>query len=135
MVRTTQWSPDTCGCIIEYSWDDSVQDHTHELHRVIKKCEHHASLSDSEVWDTVNSENKGKNVAHGEMLAVERISDAVPGGARKFKEGVNFDWKFEGTGKNRVLKPSIVGADLSKVEEEVVHSKLKVSLGANKLKV
>ncbi len=23
-IRTTRWSPDTCGCVVEYSWDDTV---------------------------------------------------------------------------------------------------------------
>ena len=23
-VKTTRWSPDTCGCVLEYSWDDAL---------------------------------------------------------------------------------------------------------------
>ena len=60
----TTWMPDSCGCIVEYSWDsDSDEDsrvHTFVGHS--KKCNDHEHLWDKDVYDTVIEENQRKNI-------------------------------------------------------------------------
>lgn len=69
MLKTTQWRPDTCDCIIEYSWDDSVpaEEREHVDHTMVKVCDAHQSLVettlDSDIADIVKNENISKNKA------------------------------------------------------------------------
>lgn len=80
MLKTTQWSPDTCGCIFEYEWDtdDPPDTRTHTLKRLVTACAAHAAGTDRQRFDAVELENKSKNrgVARvAQILAVE--PDAV----------------------------------------------------------
>jgi hypothetical protein len=64
MIKYTLWSPDTCGCQIEYSWDDSidVKDRVHTCVSIRKKCEKHTHLNDKhEHFKQVLKENQDKN--------------------------------------------------------------------------
>ncbi len=40
MIRTTRWSPATCACVIEYTWDDAVSEdkRTHTVSNVLNRC-------------------------------------------------------------------------------------------------
>lgn len=45
--RTTRWKPDTCGCTVDYSWDDAVPEADLVLTCVaVELCPDHASLAD-----------------------------------------------------------------------------------------
>lgn len=62
-MRTTRWSPDTCGCVLEYDWDDAVADdqrtHTYARHVII--CVIHAAVSGgSNRYDAVIEENASR---------------------------------------------------------------------------
>lgn len=72
-MQVTTWKPDTCGCEIEYQWDDSVsQDNrTHSL-KVIKPCAIHASDPHPTAYQNVLNENQSKN------LAIELLVKSVP---------------------------------------------------------
>jgi hypothetical protein len=53
----TRWSPDTCGCVIEY--DDQVR-----VTAVVKKCTKHAGTKDDATHlETVLAHNRRKNAA------------------------------------------------------------------------
>ena len=41
MIRKQLWSPDTCGCIFETSWDDNNPDAEHKLVESVLKCPAH----------------------------------------------------------------------------------------------
>lgn len=72
MIRTTRWTPDTCGCTLEYQWDDAVPEssRTHTLSRVVTACPAHATLpSDAARYDAAVDENSTKNQAKAEILA------------------------------------------------------------------
>jgi hypothetical protein len=59
----TQWSPDTCGCEIEY--DDDLK-----VVAVHKKCAKHADTVDDAIhFDTVLAHNRKKNAAHNAVVA------------------------------------------------------------------
>lgn len=61
----TSWQPDTCGCIIEYSWDrDSDENNrVHSFHGHSRKCSDHEHLWNEDVYTTVLEENQRKNIA------------------------------------------------------------------------
>lgn len=75
MLKTTQWSPDTCGCIFEYEWDTDVPEstRTHTLKRLVTACAAHAG-TERQRYDAVVTENTAKNRGVSrvaEVLAVE----------------------------------------------------------------
>lgn len=63
MKRTTIWKPDTCKCVIEYEWDDALNEDTriHEVKNILERCEAHQLTLDEEVFITVEEENRRKN--------------------------------------------------------------------------
>jgi hypothetical protein len=67
--KVTRWSPDTCDCVIEYSWDDAVpqEQRVHTVSRIVQKCSTHAKLglSDAHHFAHVLAENQRKNQASG----------------------------------------------------------------------
>ena len=89
MIQKTLWSPDTCGCSLEYSWDDSVPQElrTHSISKVIKACPIHSHHPDKEShYADVLSENQSKNKAVG--LLVKTIAK-LDGGQDEVK------WRFD----------------------------------------
>lgn len=67
MLRTTYWSPDTCGCVLEYEWDDTQDENTriHSFKKAVQLCEHHKALLGDKAYDQVMSENTCKNQVLG----------------------------------------------------------------------
>jgi len=66
-IQITRWSPDTCGCVLEYEWDDAVapDSRVHSHNRTVNKCQHHADIGDSAAYDAVVDENSRKNISLG----------------------------------------------------------------------
>lgn len=58
MLRTVEWSPDTCTCVIEYAYDDSVPlaQVTFVASRHVRKCVDHRNLVLSTAFDAVTEE-------------------------------------------------------------------------------
>lgn len=44
MIKTTRWRPNTCGCVLEYTWDTEDPSHvrTHSQSRIVVQCQQHA---------------------------------------------------------------------------------------------
>lgn len=66
MIQKTTWHPDTCGCVIEFEWDNSLpQDkRIHTASKVVKACpahEHHVNKDDH--YADLTGENVSKNKA------------------------------------------------------------------------
>ncbi len=61
MIKTTRWKPDTCSCVIDYEWDDSisVDSREHTFKRFIKQCSIHQELD----WTKTLQHNQEKNQA------------------------------------------------------------------------
>lgn len=72
MIKTTTWHPDTCDCIIEYTWDteESEEVRTHDYKRVTRACAVHAGLVDGKkIHDEVKDENFRKNMVLHEVTS------------------------------------------------------------------
>lgn len=80
-VHVTQWRPDTCGCVLEYEWDDEVEPderlHTVRTHDD-SACPRHKTLKmkKSAAFDHVLEENQRKNRVHAEL--VEHAAEHQP---------------------------------------------------------
>jgi hypothetical protein len=97
MRRETQWSPDTCSCILVYEWDDAQPEsaRTHSFKRAVRLCEHHKGLAEAKAYDKVLAENTLKNLAYIE--------------ARKIKPSLmeeDYTWSFD---EARKLKVGFLG--------------------------
>lgn len=113
MIHTTRWSPDTCGCVVEYDWDDSVdaKDRTHVLNK-ITRCPFHENLAKNAAYSAVLDENQTKNKVHG--LVVENFPELVnevknPDGSisKQLKPEIKFNFSFD---VDRKLQVELVGA-------------------------
>ena len=64
-ITMNRWSPDTCDCILEFSFDPSLSAdlRTHTATSVIKACLYHPQGTPTVHMDTVQTENILKNVA------------------------------------------------------------------------
>ena len=70
-IQRTRWQPDTCNCIIDYEWDDTVAQgqRVHAAAIIIRQCPAHAHHSDKhQMYDDLLSENTSKNRAIGQIL-------------------------------------------------------------------
>jgi hypothetical protein len=136
MIHTTRWSPDTCSCVIDYTWDDTVPDNerTHNLSNVIERCPAHQALSDNDTFSSLMDENPRKNIALAECLenGPPTLSDTI-GGAKQLKPNVTFDWSWSGTAPNRLLTVSFSGVGLTGTDKNVMRNALNNKLGANKV--
>lgn len=118
MIKTTRWKPDTCGCEIEYSWDDSVSEdkRAHTVSKVNKTCPDHANLADNPTkYAKVLEENQTKNKVYAQIL--ENCPDLVeektnPDGtvSKQLKPDKEYKWSFDGS---RKLQVEVVGASLT----------------------
>lgn len=108
MINVTRWSPDTCDCVLEYSWDTEVADdqRVHTPLPPVKICDDHRANSQSEVHDKVHEENTRKN------KVLDEIAKALPSYAKVDENGnSNADlekikWSFD---VDRKLKIELVG--------------------------
>lgn len=68
-ITTTRWSPDTCACVVEYSWDTSTSEdqRVHTPHAVIQRCARHAAHQDSALHAALMDENPRKNRLLGRL--------------------------------------------------------------------
>lgn len=72
MIRVTRWSPDTCGCELEYEWDDAQDENTrtHRFKRAVHLCECHRDSVATEAYDEVLKENTRKNIVFAEAQKI-----------------------------------------------------------------
>ena len=73
MLRTTKWRPDTCGCEIEYEWDDSISDdqRVHSVKNILHPCKAHKNLDSVTHYNTILEENTEKNKLVGKVIELD----------------------------------------------------------------
>ncbi len=108
MIKTTTWSPDTCGCRIEYDWDTEVaQDsRTHTLKQFVKRCPAHSTGTEVVAYAAVTDENTRKNILRGAILTDFPALRVVDGdGNADFADG--FSWSFDDQRRLVVTLPKV----------------------------
>lgn len=113
MLKTTTWKPDTCGCVIEYEWDDAVSENvrTHKVKNIIKNCGLHGKTLEEEVYNSVLDENQRKNKMLGAIIdkipsATENRIQEDGSFIKQLKAGLQYNWKFNA---DRNLEVNLVG--------------------------
>lgn len=71
MLRTQEWVPDHCGCIIDLAYDDQVGTMVAIEH--VRKCQYHRNTSLANLYSTVSEESSRIQTIR------ERILIALPG--------------------------------------------------------
>lgn len=121
MLRQTRWSPDTCNCVLDYQWDDSVPEsaRTYTLKNIEKRCPEHNAVNNDQLYDAVLSENQGKNAAFGEIerLLAPPNQDADAREALQRKISRSFDWRFDDQRKLVVNYPEITDGQLMQLQQ------------------
>ena len=137
-IKKTQWSPDTCTCIFEYIWDDSLPESSraHNLATVIKCPEHSVQADNNAVWNTVLEENPRKNQAWKEILdnaTADMVETDPSSGTLVFKPGIFVDYAYSGTVPNRVLTLTLRGKTLTANQRNGIQNKLDTRFGPGKV--
>lgn len=124
MKHKTLWRPDTCGCEIEFEWDDSdpAEARAHGVSRVLKRCAAHGGHNDESCFNVVLEENRRKNRSLG--LTKEKLGLSEDQ-ARKI------GWSFDG---DRVLHLDL-GAEVAAGAGNSHQDELDAVLGQGKVKV
>jgi hypothetical protein len=137
-TKITRYSPDSCDCIIEYSWDDTEPEttRTHTLSTYVNKCSAHSILAtDQDRWNAVFEENPRKNFALQNILdnsPTTALYDIV-NGIRYLKNNIGFNFSFSGTAPNRVLTISFTGITLTTNQKNTIQTFLNSRFGVGKV--
>lgn len=136
-IKTTRFSPDTCGCVLEYTWDDTLSEsqRTHTLSNFVTRCPAHSSLaSDTDRWNAVFDENPRKNNARQLCLdnGPTSLYDIIDG-TRQLKSTINYNWSWSGTAPNRVLTISFTGISLTTQQKSTIQTALNTRFGSGKV--
>ena len=135
-IKTTRWKPDTCGCILEYTWDDAVaqSSRTHTLSNFINRCSDHSSLAnDTARYNAVMDENPRKNTAL--QVALDNGPSTLydlSGTTRTLKPSVNYTYSWSGTAPNRTLTIGFSVA-LTTTQKNTIRTALDTRLGTGKV--
>ncbi len=128
MKNITRWSPDTCGCVLEYEWDTeaSNDDREHTFVSMVKVCPDHEGLDKDHIhYGHVVAENTTKNRVHTALheriprLQKTKMMEDGRASAQLDPE-IEFKWRFEGKGANRELVVDIEGGNLTKEEKALL---------------
>jgi len=136
-IKTTRWSPDTCSCILEYTWDDSLpQDQiTTTLSNINQKCSAHNGLSNTDTWNAITEENPRKNFTLQHILdnGPSTLYDIVEGNNKILKSNLRYTWTWSGIAPNRVLTISIQGITLTTNQKNTIQNILNNRFGVGKV--
>lgn len=101
-IKITQWSPDTCGCVVDFIWslDDPENDRKHHFHRTHRCCGTHKAIAD-----------KGKQLHHAEVFAENTFKNVAVGFAADQVNGESDDERE----KRRVAEEQSGQRDATKI--------------------
>ena len=140
------WKPDTCECEVEeiYNGTDIVGGG-----QVLKKCPAHQTVPDNDLYGVLYSNPDGENKRKNQMLRIllgyedvkglsleemKRNQDGSDGGLG-LKQGIDYKWSFEGSGKDRTLKVEVKGANLSTLQKTAIKGLCDTKFGIGRVEM
>lgn len=139
------WKPDTCECVVEeiYNGNEIVGGG-----QVIKKCLAHTAVADQDLYGVLyanpDGENKRKNQVHRLLLGHDSIKNlgleqtiTNPDGTQtvEFKNGISFNWSFNGVGADRVLTVNVTGVTLTNTQKNAIRTFVNNKFGIGKVEI
>ena len=79
-IRIQNYAPDTCTCVVQESWDDSLPSDqvVYELVSVLHRGDEHAAIVDGSLHAVLYEENRRKNKAWGKAIELSnKVGDRV----------------------------------------------------------
>jgi hypothetical protein len=137
-IQTTEWRPDTCGCVLYYQWDDTAPQDT-RVHAPVDsiKCTFHANqATHSAAFNSVIDENTRKNqglqtaLDNGPTSLFDVQADGV---SRTLKNGITYSWTFSGTAPNRVITVTFTGISFTTNQRNAIQNRLDTKFGVGKV--
>ena len=132
MINTTTWGPDTCKCVIQYSWDSSVpqNERKHTISKIVSACQFHQGQPAADHFLAVVAENTNKNKAvniivanNPELITTDRDGRVIPDLS---KISFSFD-------ENRKIKLNCSGIDGTK--KAAALDLIDAAIGAGKVEI
>lgn len=130
-IASERWATGDCKCVLERIYDKNDMENTVQTFNA-KTCAAHEGLTLEETHDTIAKETKMRGALHRHLMDNFDgvLTTRKPGinpetgkeHAPEMKEGVEIEFEWEGTGKNRVPKEKIKGAELNARQKEMVAS-------------
>jgi hypothetical protein len=117
----TIWHPDTCGCVLEYEWDDSKTPASYSQHGVVRKCTEHTTVPDNELFKIVLDENQRKNNV---LSIAKEILPSI--------EPQNYHFSFN---NQRMLQIQVIGLSMSSVHKNQLQAQCNAKYGQGKVEV
>jgi hypothetical protein len=118
-IKITRWYPDTCECIIEYKWDDSIEENSriHSYNNTIKYCAFHEKYGGKkEHFDVVKLENETKNTMLFNVSSLDKRLQKIDANGQVSVETDKLKWHF---GPSREIVIDIVDKDISIPQEQI----------------
>jgi hypothetical protein len=138
-TRYVTWSPDTCNCVLQYSWDDTLDLNTQNfpVTEVFNKCSNHSSLAtDDDIYSSIKDENTRKNRAlqyildNGPASLYDLADDGV---TRVLKPSITFNFSVSGTPPNRVVTVSFSGVTITSNQKQIAQNFCDNHFGVGKI--
>lgn len=123
MLITNIYSPDTCLCELEYTWDDQVPENKrlYTMTALRNRCTYHAAVLDASLLSVINEEVQRKNGA----LALSASSVAVA-------SQDDIEWTYT---PGRLLELRFPTVNLSAKQKSTLQGQLDTEYGLGKIKV
>jgi hypothetical protein len=127
-TRYVRWNPDTCSCVLEYSWDDTqdLNTQTFPVSNIINTCSNHSTLTNAgDIYTSIKDENTRKNRAlqyildNGPASLYDLADDGV---TRILKSGLTFNFNVSGTPPNRVVTVSFSGVNITANQKQIAQN-------------
>lgn len=122
MISHQRWWPDTCECGINQTHDPENSNYGVQFESFERKCPAHQSLSDSEAYNAIiensSSEQKRKNGFYGYLLTISQLIQTDQNGVVVLKPGIDFHWRWSGTGADRVITIWLTGYALTAAQQQ-----------------
>jgi hypothetical protein len=139
-LNTTRWSPDTCDCELEYTWDEDLpqEQRTTTISFVNKSCSNHRNLlpNSAVTYSCIIDENQKKNktLSTALELAPNQLADIFTSPDNNIqyyilKKDIVFTFSFSGTAPNRILTVQFIGATLTQNQKNSIQNKLNQMFG------
>lgn len=128
-VASERWATGDCKCVLERIYDKRDMENTVQTFNA-KPCAAHQGMTIDEHHDTITKETKMRGALHRHLMEnfdgvlTTRKAGINPetgkGHAPEMKDGVEIDFEWTGTGKNRMPVEKIKGADLNVAQKAAV---------------
>ncbi len=143
------WRPDTCECVVEEEYDRDDFNSPFTCSAVIKKCDSHKNVDDSDLFGVLytnpDGENKLKNLIHKQLIEDDTLgltdSKINKDGSitKTLKENIDFNWSFTGKDYDRVININVEGNEITDIQQSMINNSITNysvnTLGLNKVNI